>query len=1256
MIKLVVSLCELVKIDVSARKVKRNYLTIGVLAGWQAYAGMLDSFLDHVLRGIQAGARDRECNLMLACGVGSARGVAYGRPAWPIISPEVDFIPVGPWNSDGLIVAPPLASTVWGGYFEALLGQGYPLVYAGDRETGPAVVVDNTGGIHQALSHLYDHGHRRIAFVAGDRQRVQGDSGIRLRAYMTGIQALGLDYAPELIVYGRHTFVGGRQAAEQLLAKGGHFTAILASNDESAIGVMDALRDAGKLVPHDIAVIGFDDRFESRAQIPLLTTVRYPMFEVGYQSVGLLLKSIQGCIEEGELVSIPTQLVIRESCGCLPGISSSPKDRNNKEQRIAPTASRRFHPSLSPGGSLQSGLISPAIAIEKPEADIITALATAAYNESQLLSFAEIEYLCHSLLEAFKISLVQGDLETFRQSVLLILERISNRGDDLYAWQRVISVLRENTPALLASTSSDLTGNQVEDMLHQARMAVSEVSRGRSSRLLIQQKNIADQIGWLTTRLFSAQDQDELFEILTRELPELGIKHVSVAFYDADDEDPVAWSVLQTPALMDSRLHEAHLRFPTREFPPQGLYPESEPFNLVMLPLIEKGANFGFAAFEASNLDQSAFIVRQLVAALRGIHLYQEAVEARQAAEAGQKIAEETNRLKSRFLSMVSHELRTPLNLISGLSDIILRQSEPIGSRNRKVNKKDLERIYTSAQYLDGLIRDVLDLASSDAGQLRLTCEPLQIQEVLEAVAVIGEQMAHDKGLKWRVEFTEPLPLVWGDRTRLRQVTLNLVNNAIKFTAFGGVNLSASAQEGQVTVSVSDTGLGIPTKEQRVIFNEFQQSERSAARGYGGLGLGLAICKRLVEMHGGEIFVSSSGEEGKGSKFTFTLPTFEYANIPANARLSLDQAQHVLLLVKDIEGGEILQDHLVAQGYAVEVYAASTGSDWLARLMLASPDMVVLDLGFTSERGWEILKILKENPATKNIPVLFYTLARDEDCGSLLALDYLTKPLGTSALAEALVSQGLLNKENDDGSEKKILIVDDEPGILELHSRILNDQLPEYRIYVAQNGREALEIIRQERPALVLLDLMMPEMDGFAVLEAMRKDELSRNIPVVVVTGQALNNDDMARLNCGVASVLGKGMFSVEETLEHVSAALAHRKKPGSEAQRMVLKAMAYIHAHFAEPISRHDVAAHVGLSERHLTRCFNREVGMTPITYLNRYRVRQAKNLLETTAKGITEVALEVGFSNSGYFTRVFREEVGVSPRAYLQTKKNGH
>ena len=864
------------------------------------------------------------------------------------------------------------------------------------------------------------------------------------------------------------------------------------------------------------------------------------------------------------------------------------------------------------------------------------------------MSKKEVEYLCQSLLQALKNSLLQSELSTFQQSLRQILERVSSQDDDLYTWQKAISILRETMPALLKETPTNLPAVQIEEMFQQARVMISEIVQEQSARQQIHQAEASDQVGQMASLFFAARDEDEIFKILARTMPSLGIQHVTAALYEAEGDDPVARTRLLTP----QALPPACQRFPTRHFPPPGIYPENKPFHLAILPFKMPENRPGFIAFDASNLEPCASIVRQLEAALRDIQLYRQAVEARSSAEIAQGLAEEANRMKSRFLSMVSHELRTPLNLISGLSDDLLQNSERTGPDQIKINLKDLERIYVTTHHLEGLIRDVFDLARIDVGQLNLVLEPLNFKEVLKEVEVIGEQLAREKGLTWRAEITPEALQVRGDRTRLRQVALNLVNNAVKFTVQGEIVLTASLENDKVHISVSDTGLGIPTNEQNLIFDEFRQSTRTSARGFGGLGLGLAICQRLVEKHGGEIGVWSSGEEGKGSTFYFTLPLLDlpaHTPAPADERLPSEMRQ-ILLLVKDSAGGEQLKAHLTGQGLKVDMHAEDETADWLSWLLPVLPDAVILDLGLTQERGWEILRVLKENSATRNLPVLFYSLAGEQCSGAMLEMDYMTKPIASSDLAKALAAQGFSGEVDPAAAQKSILVVDDDPFFLELHARLVKSQLPTYRILMANNGRAALSLMRQEHPDLVLLDLMMPEMDGFAVLEAMRADESTRKTPVIVVTGQVLTEEDMLRLNNGVASVLGKGMFSVDETLKHISAALEHKRKWGSEAQRTVLKAVVYIHAHYAEPITRRDVADFVGLSERHLTRCFRQEMGITPITYLNRFRINQAKVLLAGGKKVITEIALDVGFSSSGYFTRVFRQEVGVAPSAFLR------
>jgi YesN/AraC family two-component response regulator len=277
---------------------------------------------------------------------------------------------------------------------------------------------------------------------------------------------------------------------------------------------------------------------------------------------------------------------------------------------------------------------------------------------------------------------------------------------------------------------------------------------------------------------------------------------------------------------------------------------------------------------------------------------------------------------------------------------------------------------------------------------------------------------------------------------------------------------------------------------------------------------------------------------------------------------------------------------------------------------------------------------------------VFYAHLSGQAGGEVVELDYLTKPIERGVLGEVLGRHRVIA----DSGRKTILVVDDEPGLLDLHQRMVKQLVPECRVFTAQNGQEAINCVQQKRPDLVLLDLMMPGIDGFEVLQAMQTMETTRGIPVIVLTARVLTEGDMTRLNRGVAAVLSKGVFSAEEVSAQITTALDQSKRLGSEAQRMVRLAMAYMHEHYAEPISREAIARHVGLHENYLSRCFRQEVGATPMDYLNRYRVQRAKALLEDN-RSVTEVAFAVGFSSSEHFSRVFRAEVGISPSAYRRS-----
>lgn len=1173
--------------------------TIGVLSGYQLYEGTPNGFLEPLFRGMYMAAGERDCNLLLACGIGRAsfRDDTQNpphHPAWPLLAPDNDFVPVGHWNTNGLIVVGPLFSEARKQYIQQLIAAQHPLVFISvDRKT-PAVSVDNEKGIRQALEHLcIHHQHRAVAFIAGNTHEMS-DSERRLNTYLAGVQQYGLVADDRLIAYGWHNRQGGYDAMRSILNTGVKFTAVLASNDESALGAMQALREAGQRIPQDVAVVGFDDRVEAKAHVPSLTTVHFPIFETGQQAVGLLLKRLAGLADQDERLYVPTRLVIRESCGCQSvsvDVTTAPEETSTRAQ-------------------------------------VAQALSEAVFAEVQQLGPAEVAESCTQLLDAFHISLESGSATPFHAAWEKIMQQVEAANDDPQAWQVAIAILRERWPQFTDTLTFREKYQQAEAMFIQALMLSGKSMQRRQSYAMVRQGQISNQVGLATAQLLTALNETQILEILARRLPHIGIRNLHVAFFTPDSDDPMGGSRLSV--LGDNAASAAHFAFPTYQFPPSGLYPEASPFRLALLPLVFQDQHQGYVAFDAANLEPCAAIVRQLAAAFQNVHLYQETLAGRQAAE-------EANRLKSRFLSTVSHELRTPLNLIVGMSEMLLREQTVVA-------RDDLKKIHNNAQHLGWLIRDVLDLASSEAGQLRLTCEALNLAEVLPVIIATGEQLAQAKGLAWQVNIPENLPLIWGDQARLQQVALNLVSNAVKFTAQGRVSLRVDVLAGSVRVSVSDTGLGIPPAEQDFIFDEFRQSERTTARGFGGMGLGLAICKRLVELHHGQIGVDSLGPEGSGSTFYFTLPIME-GTIPIS-EASSPTWQVVLVLSEQPGSGKALCEHLLRQGFEAIEYSVTAADDWLPQLLVTPPGAVVLDPGLASERGWEVLKILKGNTATQDIPILFYSMMPEQDAGFVLEMDYLTKPMGSIELAHALTRQGWPLGENPEA--KTVLIVEDEPDILEMHARMVKLQSDAYRTLKARNGREALSILQQTQPDLVLLDLMMPELDGFAVLEAMREREATRSIPVIVLTAQVLREADMARLNRGVATILNKGLFSVQETLMHIETALSRSRNLGSKAQRLVRKAMAYIHENYAEPLDRENIANHTGVSPGYLDLCFRQEISLTPMTYLNRYRVNQAKVLLSDGEMNLTEIALTVGFADSAHFSHVFRREVGLSPSAY--------
>lgn len=1187
-------------------------LTLGVIHNYLYEGTVHDYFFHTILQGIYTAACKNGCNLLLGFEAYKQTGYVLELSTWPFYSPDSSFVPISPQNIDGLIITDMDAYS--GSDIFRLVKEGFPIVNLLQENIRLNVNCDDFGGMYRGIAHLVEHGHRSIAFIGARRTTVEKDYMRRLTAYRKAVRDFKLDNNPNLIKYGELGRENSRMAMKRLLNSGVRFTAVAACDDNSAIGAMEAIREAGLRVPEDIAVIGFDDTYPAMVQDPPLTTLHQQKFETGYQAVKLLLEKLSGAKPGNESKEIPVNLIIRESCGCKSG--SMLQDMRNSKWN-------RYKTHTAADDETDQEIISQLV-------DEVTAIVI---RSVEYLSQDTIKAIYRRLIEAFKASVEQDASECFDLALNRIMEEVTSGGDDICVLHPMIIGMRKKICFFMNEEIDSTKQKLARNMLDRAVLLIGEGAVKQHRKHIIEKNNIIEQLGVLSARLMPAVDEKQIFQVLEECIPMFQIKQMDVVFFESEGNNPIEWSSLYR---IIPPQWEKPYRFRTCEFPPLGLLPKKEAYRWALLPLIIDKEEIGYVVFDADNLWPCASIMNELATAIKGVGLYRKAVE-------GRKLAEESNLLKSKFLSMVSHELRTPLHIISSLSEMLIRGQEQGKFSLPKEYDRDFRRIHANAKHLDTLISDVLDMTQSEAGRLKLAFDAVDLFEVIAEVQNMVMGMVKNKGLSLKTEIFGQMPKVWGDRTRIRQILLNLVTNAVKFTERGEICIRTQEKEQNVVSSVSDTGMGIAPGEQAHIFEEFTKSGRTFYGEYAGLGLGLAIAKRLIEMHNGTIEVSSSGQEGYGSTFTFALPVLKDSSGEEKHEYDSKECERgVVILNKGREKGEQLENYLSGKGYTVEAIDMDEGMEWYNKILKTMPEAVVFNFKPEVVTGWEVMKALKDDPRTRNIQILFYSLLHETEQGSIVELDYFTKPVSGNELLRELRSRKLYEKE------KLILIVDDDPEILNIHERLLKAELPSCRVVTTGNGQEALEIIQKEAPDLVLLDLMMPVMDGFTVLEAMQRNSESRDIPVIVLTGQILTGEDMLRLNQGVAAVLKKGVFSMQETLEHIEEALSRNKSLGSEKQRIVRKAMAYIHDHYKEQIGLTDICNSVHITKRHLTRCFREEMGITPIVYLNRYRIGLAKTLLKKVRKSITETAFEVGFLSASYFSRVFLKETGISPHQY--------
>ncbi len=493
-----------------------------------------------------------------------------------------------------------------------------------------------------------------------------------------------------------------------------------------------------------------------------------------------------------------------------------------------------------------------------------------------------------------------------------------------------------------------------------------------------------------------------------------------------------------------------------------------------------------------------------------------------------QKAAEAANAAKSTFLANMSHELRTPLNAIIGYSEMLMEDAED----ENEDFIPDLDKINNSGKHLLGLINDILDLSKVESGKMELYIEEFDLKKVVgEIEATINPLIEKNKNTL-KIDYLTLSEKMTADVTKIRQILLNLLSNSAKFTKGGTITITvdeSKVQDKSIDFIISDTGIGMTPDQVDKVFKPFTQADEKTTRKFGGTGLGLTITKMFAEMMGGDIGLTS--EEGKGTTFTVTIPLAVVDKKKQNeaeliTRTSGQDSDYKVLVIDDDDNAQdMMRKFLEKQN--VSILQAKTGEDGLKLAAEHMPDVITLDVMMPEMDGWEVLAALQANDVTKNIPVIMLTMADEPDIGySLGATDYLTKPVNWDELSN------VLNKHKIESDSQTILIVEDDETTRDMLRKSLETN--DFRVRSAVNGKEALLKVQESKPGLILLDLMMPEMDGFEFAERLRENKDWLDIPVVVITAKDLTKEDHQRLKGNVEAIMQKGSYSKNELLTEV--------------------------------------------------------------------------------------------------------------------------
>jgi len=524
------------------------------------------------------------------------------------------------------------------------------------------------------------------------------------------------------------------------------------------------------------------------------------------------------------------------------------------------------------------------------------------------------------------------------------------------------------------------------------------------------------------------------------------------------------------------------------------------------------------------------------------LNLEQKVKDRTQELEIANAKLKKADRMKSEFLANMSHELRTPLNAIIGFAEIL--RDGICGVLNEDQKSAVLD-IHESGKHLLQMINDILDLSKVEAGRMELQLEEFPIAKAMDEVYSIVRDMANKKGLNLQFFIPDDLPDIFADQVKFKQIMYNLLSNAIKFTPQGDIKVNVDYDDKEFSISVTDTGIGIDPKYHEVIFDEFKQLDSSQSRQYEGTGLGLTLTRKLVEMHGGRIWVESEGL-GFGSKFIFTMPiisTTEHIHrgtqIHELQTMSKKKNGKIILVVEDnAQAAQLICIYLTEAGY--DTVVITDGEEAIKKAKEIKPFAITLDIMLPKKDGWQVMQELKGSIDTRDMPIIIISIIDDQNLGfSMGAVGYLVKPLDKDQLLSILDKIELVSKQ-----KPKVLIIDDNSEDARLiESIVVNEG---FDVLMAFDGADGIRQAIDNKPDLIVLDLLMPGISGFDVVKSLQEHPEAVKIPIIISTMKELTSEDRERLNSKVKSIVQKGEDARIHLLEAIRNIERFEKAGGS--------------------------------------------------------------------------------------------------------------